>query len=57
MEKKINVLVIPSDKTGVGKFRSIDPHIFYKIYIQMNFMLILYLTHSMMIWSFGLNIK
>ena len=28
MEKKINVLVIPSDKTGVGKFRSIDPHIF-----------------------------
>lgn len=25
---KINVLVIPSDKTGVGKFRSVDPHIF-----------------------------
>jgi glycosyltransferase involved in cell wall biosynthesis len=25
---KINVLVIPSDRTGVGKFRSIDPHIF-----------------------------
>jgi glycosyltransferase involved in cell wall biosynthesis len=25
---KINVLVLPSDKTGVGKFRSIDPHIF-----------------------------
>ena len=25
---KINVLVIPSDKTGVGKFRSIDPHVF-----------------------------
>ena len=24
---KINVLVTPSDKTGVGKFRSIDPHI------------------------------
>ena len=25
---KINVLVIPSDRTGVGKFRSIDPHLF-----------------------------
>lgn len=25
---KINVLVIPSDRTGVGKFRSVDPHIF-----------------------------
>jgi glycosyltransferase involved in cell wall biosynthesis len=25
---KIKVLVIPSDKTGVGKYRSIDPHIF-----------------------------
>ena len=24
---KINVLVTPSDKTGVGKFRSLDPHI------------------------------
>ena len=24
---KINVLVLPSDKTGVGKFRSVDPHI------------------------------
>jgi glycosyltransferase involved in cell wall biosynthesis len=25
---KIKVLVVPSDRTGVGKFRSIDPHIF-----------------------------
>jgi len=25
---KIKVLVIPSDRTGVGKFRSIDPHLF-----------------------------
>ena len=25
---KIKLLVIPSDRTGVGKFRSIDPHIF-----------------------------
>lgn len=25
---KIKLLVIPSDKTGVGKFRSLDPHIF-----------------------------
>ena len=24
---KINVLVTPSDKTGVGKFRSLDPHV------------------------------
>lgn len=24
---KINVLVVPSDKTGVGKFRSVDPHV------------------------------
>lgn len=27
MEDKIKVLVIPSDKTGVGSFRSIDPHV------------------------------
>ena len=24
---KINLLVIPSDRTGVGKYRSVDPHI------------------------------
>ena len=28
MNEKINVLVLPSDRTGVGKFRSVDPHIF-----------------------------
>lgn len=28
MSQKINVLVLPSDKTGVGKFRSTDPHVF-----------------------------
>ena len=27
MAEKINVLVLPSDKTGVGKFRSVDPHV------------------------------
>jgi glycosyltransferase involved in cell wall biosynthesis len=27
MSQKINVLVLPSDKTGVGKFRSTDPHV------------------------------
>lgn len=26
MDKKIRMLVIPSDHTGVGKFRSVDPH-------------------------------
>jgi glycosyltransferase involved in cell wall biosynthesis len=26
--EKINVLVLPSDRSGVGKFRSVDPHIF-----------------------------
>jgi glycosyltransferase involved in cell wall biosynthesis len=25
---KIKILVVPSDRTGVGKFRSVDPHIF-----------------------------
>ena len=25
---KINVLVLPSDRTGVGKYRSVDPHVF-----------------------------
>jgi len=25
---KIKILVIPSDRTGVGKFRSVDPHLF-----------------------------
>ena len=24
---KINVLVLPSDQSGVGKFRSVDPHV------------------------------
>jgi glycosyltransferase involved in cell wall biosynthesis len=28
MKEKINVLVLPSDTTGVGKFRSLDPHTF-----------------------------
>jgi len=28
MKEKINVLVLPSDTTGVGKFRSVDPHAF-----------------------------
>jgi len=27
MKEKINVLVLPSDRTGVGKFRSLDPHV------------------------------
>jgi glycosyltransferase involved in cell wall biosynthesis len=27
MKEKIKVLVLPSDRTGVGKFRSLDPHI------------------------------
>lgn len=32
---KIKVLVVPSDRTGVGKFRSIDPHIFLqKLYSE-----------------------
>ena len=26
MDKKIKMLVIPSDRSGVGKFRSVDPH-------------------------------
>mgnify|MGYP003704680719 CR=1 FL=1 len=25
--EKINVLVLPSDQSGVGKFRSVDPHV------------------------------
>lgn len=28
MQKKIKILVVPSDHTGVGKFRSIDPHVY-----------------------------
>jgi glycosyltransferase involved in cell wall biosynthesis len=27
MSKKINILVLPSDRSGVGKFRSVDPHV------------------------------
>jgi len=27
MQEKIKVLVLPSDMTGVGKFRSVDPHV------------------------------
>ena len=28
MDKKIKILVIPSDASGCGKYRSIDPHVF-----------------------------
>lgn len=28
MDKKIRMLVIPSDHTGCGKFRSVDPHVY-----------------------------
>jgi glycosyltransferase involved in cell wall biosynthesis len=28
MSEKIKVLVLPSDRTGVGKFRSLDPHVY-----------------------------
>lgn len=28
MDKKIKMLVIPSDHSGVGKFRSVDPHVY-----------------------------
>ena len=28
MGKKIKMLVIPSDRSGVGKFRSVDPHVY-----------------------------
>lgn len=28
MDKKIKMLVVPSDKTGVGKFRSVAPHVY-----------------------------
>jgi glycosyltransferase involved in cell wall biosynthesis len=27
MKEKINVLVLPSDSSGVGKYRSVDPHV------------------------------
>ena len=28
MKEKIKILVVPSDTTGVGRFRSINPHVF-----------------------------
>lgn len=28
MDKKIKMLVIPSDRSGCGKFRSVDPHVY-----------------------------
>jgi len=34
---KIKILVIPSDRTGVGKFRSIDPHLFLQKLYPENF--------------------
>ena len=27
MKEKIKVLVLPSDASGVGKYRSVDPHV------------------------------
>ena len=43
MSKQIKVLVLPSDRSGVGKFRSIDPHLFLQseysdeFYIDINY--------------------
>jgi len=43
MSKQIKVLVIPSDKSGVGLFRSVDPHIFLQnefpndFYVDINY--------------------
>ena len=37
MSKKIKVLVVPSDRTGVGSFRSIDPHIALEKYYSDEF--------------------
>lgn len=43
MSKKIKVLVIPSDKSGVGLFRSVDPHIYLQneypndFYVDINY--------------------
>jgi glycosyltransferase involved in cell wall biosynthesis len=34
---KLRVLVLPSDKTGVGKFRSVDPHIYLQKYYPEDF--------------------
>jgi glycosyltransferase involved in cell wall biosynthesis len=40
---KINVLVLPSDTTGVGKFRSVDPHVMlqnmypYDFHVDINY--------------------
>jgi len=34
---KIKVLVVPSDRSGVGKFRSVDPHIFLQNSFKDNF--------------------
>ena len=37
MSKKIKILVVPSDRTGVGSFRSIDPHIALEKYYPNDF--------------------
>ena len=37
MDKKIKMLVIPSDRTGVGKFRSVDPHVYIGVHYSDEF--------------------
>tara|TARA_R100000900_G_scaffold69051_1_gene54933 strand:- start:2288 stop:3484 length:1197 start_codon:yes stop_codon:yes gene_type:complete len=37
MSEKIKILVVPSDRTGVGSFRSIDPHIALEKYYPNEF--------------------
>ena len=34
---KIKILVVPSDRTGVGSFRSIDPHVALEKYFPEDF--------------------
>ena len=50
---KIRVLVLPSDRTGVGKFRSVEPHIFLQNQNPDDFHVDIDSTQKLMMITFG----
>ena len=57
MKEKIKVLVLPSDTTGVGKFRSVDPHTFLQDMYSDDFHVDIDYEPKLMTQTIGNNIK
>ena len=51
MNGKIKMLVIPSDHSGCGKYRSVDPHVYIQEHYGDEFDVILFTVCQMVIWK------